>query len=62
VLIASGPQYKFNTVRVQPGDGDTCGLYNVHFVKYKYRNFTLEDIEIELSALKERKFEMGNIE
>jgi hypothetical protein len=23
VLIANGPQYKFNTVRVQPEDGDT---------------------------------------
>jgi hypothetical protein len=44
VLIANGPQYKINTVRVQPEDGDTCGLYCVHFVKYRYRNFTLEDI------------------
>jgi hypothetical protein len=38
VLIANGPQYKFNTVRVQREDGDTCGLYCVHFVKYRYRN------------------------
>jgi hypothetical protein len=50
VLIANGPQYKFNTVRVQPEDGDTCGLYCVHFVKYRYRNFTLEDIVNEFSA------------
>ena len=44
VLIANELQYKFNTVRVQPEDGDTCGLYCVHFVKYRYRNFTLEDL------------------
>ena len=44
MLIANGPQYKFNTVRVQPEDGDTCGLYCVHFIKYRYRNFTVEDI------------------
>jgi hypothetical protein len=50
VLIANGPQYKFNTVRVQHEDGDTCGLYCVHFVKYRYMNFTLEDIVIEFSA------------
>ena len=50
VLIANGPQYKFNTVRVHPEDDDTCGLYCVHFVKYRYRNFTLEDIEKEFSA------------
>jgi hypothetical protein len=50
VLIANGPQYKFNAVRVQPEDGDTCGLYCVHFVKYRYRNFTLEDIVNEFSA------------
>jgi hypothetical protein len=50
VLIANGPQYKFNTVRVQPEDGDTCGLYYVHFVKYRYRNFNLEDIVNEFSV------------
>ena len=50
VLIANGTQYKFNTVRVHPEDGDTCGLYCVHFVKYRYRNFTLEDIVNEFSA------------
>jgi hypothetical protein len=50
VLIANRPQYKFNTVRVQREDGDTCGLYCVHFVKYRYRNFTLEDIVNEFSA------------
>ena len=50
VLIANGPQYKFNTVRVQPEDDDTCGLYCVHFVKYRYRNFTLETIVTEFSA------------
>ena len=50
VLITNGPQYKFITVRVQPEDGDTCGLYCVHFVKYRYRNFTLEDIVKEFSA------------
>jgi len=49
-LIANGLQYKFNTVRVQPKDGDTCELYCVHFVKYRYRNFTLEDIVNELCA------------
>ena len=43
VLIANGPQYKFNTVRVQPKEG-------VHFVKCRYRNFTLEDIVNEFSA------------
>jgi hypothetical protein len=26
ILIANGSQYKFNTVRVQPEDSDTCGL------------------------------------
>jgi hypothetical protein len=50
VLIANGPQYKYNTVRVQREDGDTCGLYCVHFVKYRYRNFSLEDIVNEFSA------------
>ena len=50
VLIANGPQYKFNTVRFQPEDGDTCGFYCVHFVKYRYRNFTLEGIMNEFSA------------
>ena len=50
VLIANGPQYKFNTVRLQPEDGDTCGQYCVHFVNYRYRNFTLEDIVNEFSA------------
>ena len=50
VLIANGQQYKLNTVLVQPKDGDTCGLYCVHFVKYRYRNFTLEDIVNEFSA------------
>jgi hypothetical protein len=50
VLIANGPQCKFNTVRVQHEDGDTCELYCVHFVKYRYRNFTLEDIVNEFSA------------
>ena len=50
VLIANGPQYKFNTVRIQPEDGGTCGLYCVHFVKYRYRNFTLEDIMNEFST------------
>jgi hypothetical protein len=39
-----------NTVRVKPEEGDTCGLYCVHFVKYRYRNFTLEDIVNEISA------------
>jgi hypothetical protein len=46
VLIANGQQYKFNTVRVHAEDGDTC----VHFVKYRYRNFTLEDIVSDFSA------------
>jgi hypothetical protein len=50
VLIANRPQYKFNTVRVQPEDDDTCGLYCVHFVKYRYWTFTLEDIMNEFSA------------
>jgi hypothetical protein len=50
VLIANEQQYKLNTVRVQPEDGDTCGLYCVHFVKYRYRNFTLADIVNEFSA------------
>jgi hypothetical protein len=50
VLIANGSQYKFNTVLVQPEDGDICGLYCVHFVKYRYRNFTLEDNVNEFSA------------
>ena len=50
VLIVNGPQYKFNTVRVQPEDGDTCGLYCVHFVKYRYGNSTLEGIVNEFSA------------
>ena len=50
VLIANGPQYKFNTVRVQPEDGDTCGLYCVYCVKYRYKNFTLENIVNEFSA------------
>jgi hypothetical protein len=44
------PQYKFNTVLVQPEDGDICGLYCVHFVKYRYRNFTLEDNVNEFST------------
>jgi hypothetical protein len=30
--------------------GNICGLYCVHFVKYRYRNFTLEDIVNEFSA------------
>ena len=50
VLIANGPQYKLNTDRVQREDGDTCGLYCVHFVKYRNSNFTLEDIVKEFSA------------
>jgi hypothetical protein len=50
VLIANAPQYKFNPIRVQPEDVNTCGLYCVHFVKYRYRNFTLEDIVNEFSA------------
>jgi hypothetical protein len=50
VLIANGSQYKFNTVLVQPEDGDICGLYCVHVVKYRYRNFTLEDNVNEFSA------------
>jgi hypothetical protein len=50
VLIANGSQYKFNTVRVQPEDDDTCELYCVHFVKYRYRNFTLQDIVNAFSA------------
>ena len=47
VLIANGPQYKLNTVGVQPEDGDTCGLY---CVQYRYRDFTLEDITTKFSA------------
>jgi hypothetical protein len=50
VLIANGPQYKFNTVRVQPEDVDTCVLYCIHFVKYRYGTFTLEGIVNEFSA------------
>jgi hypothetical protein len=50
LLIPTGPQYKFNTVRVQPEDGETCVLYCVHFVKYRYKNFTLQDIVNEFSA------------
>jgi len=50
MLIANGPKCKFKTVRVQPEDGDICGLYCVQFVKYRYRNFTMEDIVNEFSA------------
>jgi hypothetical protein len=57
VLIANGPQYKFNSVRVQPENGDTCGFYCVHFVKYRYRNFTLEDIINEFSARDQKTIE-----
>ena len=57
VMIANGPQYKFTTVRTQPEDDDTCGLYCVHFVKYRYRNFTLEDIVNEFSARAPKKIE-----
>ena len=37
-------------VRVQPEDGDSCRLYCIHFVKYRHKNFTLEDIVNELTA------------
>ncbi|VDI32556.1 Hypothetical predicted protein [Mytilus galloprovincialis] len=50
VLVANGPRYKFSRVRVQPEDGDSCGLYCIHFVKYRHKNFTLEDIVNELTA------------
>ena len=50
VLIVNGPQYKFSRVQVQPEDGDSCGLYCVHFVKYRYKNFSMEDIVKELSG------------
>ena len=42
-LIAYGPNYKFNTKRVQDYDTDTCGLYCLMYAYFRCRGYSFDD-------------------
>jgi hypothetical protein len=39
-----GDTYLYNTVRLQPHNSDTCGLYCLYFLYHRIRNFSFMDI------------------
>lgn len=43
-LIVHGPQYKYNSTRVQNFNTDTCGLFCLFFVYFRCRGYTFNKI------------------
>ena len=49
VLIANGPQYYLNEKQIQSDDTDTCVYYCVHYIKSRYRKFTIQEVVRDLN-------------
>lgn len=43
-LVNRGPQYKFNTQKVQSDESTQCGLFCIYYLYFRSRNVSFEDI------------------
>ena len=43
-LIVNGPQYKYNSKRLQNFGSDTCGLFCLYYIYFKCMGYSLSDI------------------